>query len=405
MPVIEEHMKGEPQQAAGVHMADKRDYYEVLGLQKGASEDEIKKAYRKMARENHPDLHPDKVEECEEKMKEINEAYAVLSDPEKRQQYDQFGHEGMNGGGFGDFSSYSGDMSDIFNDLFGGIFGGGASFGGGGRSNANAPRRGRDINYGIRISFMEACTGKQHELTISHLENCTACGGSGAEPGTSPQACPDCQGRGQIRVTQQTMLGMMSSTKPCPHCGGKGTIIASPCQKCRGAGRIKTQKRVTINVPAGIDDGQVLRVSGEGDSGINGGPSGNLNVSVSVGKHSLFERKGFDVYCEIPITFAQAVLGDEITVPTIDGNVRFSIPEGTQNGVQHRLRGKGIKYLQQDKRGDQYVKLSIEVPKNLGKKQKDLLKAFDATLSDTNYQKRKGFFDKLKEFLQGGETK
>ncbi len=385
-------------------MADKRDYYEVLGLQKGASEDEIKKAYRKMARENHPDLHPDKVDECEEKMKEINEAYSVLSDPEKRQRYDQFGHDGMDGaggfpgGGFDGFSGGYGDMGDIFDSLFGNIFGGGGSSR---ASAANAPRRGRDINYGINISFMEACQGKTQELNIAHQETCAACSGTGAEPGTSPEICPDCRGKGSVRVTQQTPLGAMSTTRPCPHCSGKGTVIKSPCQKCRGVGRVKVQKRVSITVPAGIDNGQTLRISGEGDCGVNGGPAGNLNVSVTVRPHPLFTREGFDVHCEIPITYAQAVMGDEITVPTIDGNVKFAIPEGTQNGAKHRLKGKGIKYLQQDRRGDQYVKLYIEVPKNLSKKQKDLLNAFETSLSEKNYAKRQGFFDKLKDLFKG----
>lgn len=383
-------------------MADKRDYYEVLGVQKTASEEDIKKAYRKMARDNHPDLHPDKVEECEEKMKEINEAYSVLSDPEKRQRYDQFGHEGMEEG-FGGFGGgfpggYSADVGDIFDSLFSGIFGGG---GGAARSNAaNAPRKGRDINYSINISFMEACQGKTQELNITHQERCSACNGTGAEPGTSTEVCPDCRGRGSVKMTQQTPIGAISSTRPCPHCSGKGTVIKTPCQKCHGAGRLKVQKRVNITVPAGIDDGQVLRVSGEGDSGINGGPAGNLNVSVGVRPHPLFTREGYDVHCEIPITYAQAVMGDEITVPTIDGNVKFSIPEGTQNGAKHRLKGKGIKYLQQDRRGDQFVKLYIEVPKNLSKKQKDLLKSFEDSLTEKNYAKRAGFFDKLKDLFK-----
>lgn len=383
-------------------MADKRDYYDVLGIQKGASEDEIKKAYRKMARENHPDLHPDKVEECEERMKEINEAYSVLSDPEKRQRYDQFGHDGVNGDTFSGFGGgfpggYSSDMGDFFGDILGSFFGGG-----GVRSNsANAPRKGRDINYSVNISFMEACTGKTQEINISHQERCTACGGTGSEPGTSTEPCPDCRGRGSIKVTQQTPFGAISSTRPCPHCSGKGTVIKNPCNKCRGVGRSKVQKRVNITIPAGIDDGQILRVSGEGDCGINGGPAGNLNVSVTVRPHPIFTREGYDVHCEIPITYAQAVMGDEITVPTIDGNVRFPIPEGTQNGAKHRLKGKGIKYLQQDRRGDQYVKLYIEVPKNLSKKQKDLLQEFENSMTEKNYAKRKSFFDKLKDLFQG----
>lgn len=379
-------------------MADKRDYYEVLGLQKGASEDEIKKAYRTMARKYHPDLHPDNVEECEEKMKELNEAYAVLSDAEKRQRYDQFGHAGMEGGmdGFpGGFAS--GDMGDIFENLFSGIFGGGM---GGTRTNAaNAPRRGKDINTSIDITFMEACMGKKQELSVTHMEKCSLCGGTGSDGGSAVEVCPDCHGRGSIKVTQQTMLGAFSSSKPCPHCGGKGNIIKNPCQKCHGVGRNRVQKRVTITVPAGVDDGRILRVSGEGDCGVNGGPPGNLNVSISIRPHPIFTREGYDIHCDVPITYAQAVLGDEITVPTIDGNVKFNIPEGTQNGARTRLRGKGVKFLQREGRGDQYVKVNIEVPKNLSKKQKELLREFEESLTEKNYAKRHSFLDKLKELF------
>jgi len=388
-------------------MAEKRDYYEVLGIQKGATDDEIKKAYRKMARENHPDLHPDKASECEEKMKEINEAYAVLSDPEKRQRYDQFGHGGLDGGmggmdGFSGFSSYSGDMSDIINDMFGNIFGGG--FGGGSTfrssgSTASAPRRGRDITTSINISFMDACKGTAQELNIAHQEKCTSCNGSGAEAGSKPETCPNCQGRGTVRVTQQTFLGTMSSTNPCPNCNGKGTIIKNPCTKCKGMGRVRVQKRVTLNIPAGVDNGNTLRIAGEGDCGINGGPAGNLNVEVNVRPHPIFKRNGFDVECDVPITFAQAVLGDTIEVPTIDGSVKLSVSEGTQSGTKQRLKGKGIKRLQREGRGDQYVNLKVEVPKNLTKKQKDLLKAFEDSLESKNYSKKNSFMHKLKELF------
>ncbi len=389
-------------------MAEKRDYYEVLGIQKGATDDEIKKAYRKMARENHPDLHPDKASECEEKMKEINEAYAVLSDPEKRQRYDQFGHGGLDGGmgGMDGFSGFTGSYSgDIFNDILGSMFGGG--FGGGfggstfrsGGSTANAPRRGRDISTSINISFMDACKGTAQELNIAHQEKCTSCNGSGAEAGSKPETCPNCQGRGTVRVTQQTFLGTMSSTNPCPNCNGKGTIIKNPCTKCKGMGRVRVQKRVTLNIPAGVDNGQVLRVPGEGDCGINGGPAGNLNVEVNVRPHPIFKRNGFDVECDVPITFAQAVLGDTIEVPTIDGSVKLTVAEGTQSGTKQRLKGKGIKRLQREGRGDQYVNLKVEVPKNLTKKQKDLLKAFEDSLEEKNYSKKKSFKDKLKELF------
>lgn len=383
-------------------MAEKRDYYEVLGIQKGATEDEIKKAYRKMAREYHPDLHPDKAEECEEKMKEINEAYAVLSDAEKRQKYDQFGHSGLDGGmdGFGGFTgSYGGDMSDIFESVFGGIFGGGGGSFRSSGSAANAPRRGRDIRTSVNISFMDACKGTTQELNIAHQEKCTACGGSGAEPGSTPETCPNCQGRGTIRVTQQTFLGTMSSTNPCPNCNGKGTIIKNPCNQCKGLGRVRVQKKVSLNIPAGIDDGQVLRVSGEGDCGTNGGSAGNLNVEVNVRPHPIFKRNGYDVECDVMITFAQAVLGDTIEVPTIDGNVKLSVAEGTQSGTKQRLKGKGIKRLQREGRGDQYVTLKVEVPKSLTKKQEELLRAFEDSLEEKNYPKKKSFKDKLKDLF------
>jgi len=387
-------------------MAEKRDYYEVLGIQKGASEDEIKKAYRKMARENHPDLHPENAEECEEKMKEINEAYAVLSDPEKRQRYDQFGHGGLDGGmggmdGFSGFTgSYGGDMSDILESMFSGIFGGGSGFrSSAGGSTANAPRRGKDINTSVNISFMEACTGVAKDITVKHMEKCTSCNGTGAEPGSSPEVCSHCQGRGVVKVTQQSMLGTISSTRPCPYCEGKGSIIRNKCSKCRGEGRLRMPKTVSIKIPAGIDENQTLRVSGEGDSGINGGPPGNLNVGITIRPHPIFTRSGCDVNCEIPITFAQAVLGDEIEVPTIDGNVKLTVPEGTQSGTKHRLKGKGIQRLQREGRGDQYVKLNIEVPKNLTKKQKEMLKAFEDSLEEKNYAKKKSFKDKLKELF------
>ena len=377
-------------------MADKRDYYDVLGIQKGASDDEIKKAFKKKAREFHPDLHPDDPS-CENKFKEVNEAYEVLSDPEKRSRYDQFGHDGVDaafGNGFGGF----GDMGDILENIFGG-FGGGFGFGGGGRSSANAPKRGQDINEAIVIDFMEACSGKKHELKINRMAQCDSCNGTGASSGTSAEVCPDCQGRGSVKTTQRTPFGAISSTKPCPHCGGKGKIIKNPCQKCRGIGRARTSKTVSFDIPAGIADGQTIRLSGQGDCGANGGPSGNLNITISVRPHQLFTRDGYDIHCEIPVTFTQAVLGDEITVPTIDGNVKYNISEGTQTGTVFRLKGKGVKKLNRTERGHQYVKITVEVPKNLSKKQKELLKNFETSLSEKNYAKRPSFFEKLKGIL------
>ena len=380
-------------------MAYKRDYYEVLGIQKGATEDEIKKAFKKKAREFHPDLHQDDPS-CEEKFKEVNEAYEVLSDPEKKQRYDQFGHAGVDpsyGGAGGDMGGFGGfgDVGDILEGIFGGgIFGGGSK-----ASSANAPKRGSDINVSVVISFMEACRGKKQELKVNRMAVCDACRGSGTDGGTSAEICPDCQGRGSVKSTQRTPFGMISSTKPCPHCGGKGKIIKNPCTKCRGVGRVRTAKTVSFDIPEGIADGQTIRLSGQGDCGINGGPSGNLNVTISVKGHPLFTREGYDIHCEIPVTYTQAVLGDEITVPTIDGNVKYTIGEGTQTGTVFRLKGKGVKKLDRADRGNQYVKINVEVPKNLTKKQKDLLKAFENSLNEKNYAKRQSFFEKLKEKL------
>lgn len=383
-------------------MADKRDYYEVLGLQKGASADEIKKSYRSLARKYHPDLHPDD-KDCAEKFKEVNEAYEVLSDPSKKERYDQFGHAGVDpnyggggfGGGAGGFNPF-GDMGDIFDNLFGGSFGG---FGGSRTSRANAPRRGQDIDIAVTISFMEACFGVKHEVKVNRLEKCTDCGGSGAASGSSPQTCPECNGVGQVKVGQRTPFGVISSQKTCPKCSGKGKIVTNPCTKCNGNGRIRTSKNLSIDIPAGIDNGQMLRVGGQGDAGINGGPNGNVNVNVHVKSHPIFERDEFDIHCEIPITYTQAVMGDELIVPTIDGDVKYSIGEGTQTGTVFRLRGKGVKKLQRSDRGDQYVKVVVEVPKNLDKNQKELLKAFEASLNEKNYEKKTSFFDKIKKMI------
>ncbi|MBQ9955967.1 MAG: molecular chaperone DnaJ [Ruminococcus sp.] len=376
---------------------NKRDYYEVLGIQKGATEDEIKKAFKKKAREFHPDLHPDDPSFVE-KFQEVNEANEVLSDPDKRARYDQYGHAGLDpNSGMGDMGGFGGfgDMGDILENIFGGFgFGGGAS-----RSTANAPRRGADISESILISFMDACTGKKHELKINRMATCDACRGSGADSGTSAEICPDCQGRGSVKTTQRTPFGAISSTKPCPHCGGKGKIIKNPCNKCRGAGRVRAGKTVSFDIPAGIADGQTIRLAGQGDSGTNGGPSGDLNVTVSVKNHPLFTRDGYDIHCDIPVTYAQAVLGDEITVPTIDGHVKYTIGEGTQTGTVFRLKGKGVQKLNRTDRGNQYVKINVEIPKNLSKKQKELLKQFESSLGEKNYAKRQSFFEKLKEKL------
>lgn len=385
-------------------MAEKRDYYEVLGISRNASEDEIKKAYRSMAKKYHPDLNPgDKT--AEEKFKEVNEAYEVLSDATKKARYDQFGHAGVDpsygGGGYaggttGGFGGF-GDMSDIFEGIFGG-FGG---FGGTSRrSNQNAPRRGRDIQKNITIDFMEACKGCTKDVKIERMETCDECSGKGTANGQSPEVCPECHGTGSVNVTQRTPFGMISSAKTCTRCGGKGKVINNPCAKCHGEGRTRITKTVTVNIPAGIDNGQTLQSGGEGDRGANGGPSGDLLLNVTIRPDLIFERDGFDIHCEIPITYTQATLGDEITVPTIDGKVKYNISEGTQTGTIFRLKGKGVQKLHRSDRGDQYVHVYVEVPKNLNKKQKDALKEFENTLNDKNYQKRQSFFDKLKDKFQ-----
>ena len=377
-------------------MAEKRDYYDVLGLQKGASEDEIKKAFRKKARENHPDLHPDDPSYVE-KFQEINEANEVLSDPEKRARYDQFGHAGVDpnyggaGGGFSDMGGF-GDMGDILESIFGG-FGG---FTSGSRSNPNAPRRGADIQTTVTLNFMDACMGVRQDVKVNRMAVCDACRGTGADAGTTAEICPDCQGRGTIKTSQRTPFGAISSTKPCPHCGGKGKVIKNPCAKCRGIGRLKVQKSVSVDFQPGVNNGVVLRAAGQGDCGINGGPSGDLLININVRNHPLFTREGYDIHCDIPITYKDAVLGAEITVPTIDGDVCYNISEGTQNGTVFRLKGKGVKKGNRQERGNQYVKVYVEVPKNLTKKQKDLLNAFEASLTDKNYAKRQSFFEKIK---------
>lgn len=384
-------------------MSDKKDYYEVLGVEKSASEDALKKAYRKAAKECHPDLHPgDKAAEA--RFKEINEAYEVLSDKEKRARYDQFGHAGVdpnfgagNGGAYGSGFGGFGDFGDL-GDIFGSIFGGG--FGGGRTANASGPRRGSDTQTNVTISFEEAAKGCTKTIKVTRIEQCSDCGGSGAAKGSSPQTCAACHGSGRVTVTQRTPFGAMQTQKPCEKCGGTGKIITNPCRSCDGKGRVRRTTEQTIDIPAGIDDGQIMNVRGGGNAGANGGPAGDLRINVSVRPHAVFEREGFDVYCEVPVTFAQAALGAEITVPTLDGKVTFTLREGTQPGESVKLRGKGIQRLNYSGRGDQYVKIVLEVPKNLNAKQKEMIRAFEQTMSDTNYKKRKGFFDKLKDLFE-----
>lgn len=382
-------------------MPEKRDYYEVLGVAKGCSDDELKKAYRQLAKKYHPDLNPgDKTAEAN--FKEVGEAYEVLSDPQKRQRYDQFGHAGVDpnygagaGAAYGTGGFDFGDIGDVFNDFFGGF-----GFGGSTRTrDPNAPIRGNNVSINLGLSFMEAVKGAKREISVPHLESCEACGGSGAKAGSKPETCSECGGAGQVRVSQRTPLGVIQTVKPCPKCSGKGRIITQPCTECRGMGRVKHTKKLEVSVPAGIDDGQTFVLRGQGDAGLNGGPAGDVNITVSVRPDPIFERDGFDIWCDIPLTFTQAALGDEIVVPTVDGKVSYNVPDGTQPGTVFRLRNKGVPYVGGRGRGDQYVRVNIEVPKNLSNKQKEALRSFDKLTGERNYEKRKGFFDKVKEKL------
>ena len=367
-------------------MADKRDYYEVLGLKKGASEDEIKKAYRRLAKENHPDMNPgDKGAEA--RFKEIGEAYEVLSDPEKRSRYDQFGFAGVDpnygagapgGGGFGGGFSGFGDF-DI-GDIFDSFFGGGTR--GGSARSTNSPMRGENVRTQAQLTFEEAAFGCSKEIPVSRIEDCPDCGGSGCEKGTTPEVCKRCSGTGTVRSQVRTAFGVMSSQSACPECSGTGKIIHSPCPKCRGKGAVRKNTTAKVEFPAGIDDGQTLSVHGLGHRGLNGGPAGDLLVTVSVLPHSQFEREGFDVYYDMPITITQAALGDSVEVPTLDGKVKYTIPDGTQTGTVFRLRGKGIPRLNSSGRGDQFVKVTVQTPMNLTGEQKELLRKLGETFGE-----------------------
>ena len=388
-------------------MAEKRDYYEVLGIGKNATDAEIKSAYRKLAKKYHPDLNPGN-KEAEEKFKEVNEANDVLSDPQKRQRYDQFGFAGVdpnyaaaNGGGAGGFGGGFGgvDLGDIFGDIFGGGFGGGFSGFGGGSSTrtANAPRKGHDIQASVILTFEEAAHGCSKKITINRQDTCPDCGGTGAAKGTSPETCPDCGGRGYVVTQQRTPFGVMQSQQPCSHCGGRGTIIRNPCKTCRGTGKTAARKSLEINIPAGIDDDQNIALRGQGDAGSNGGPAGDVIVHVTVKADPMFERDGYDVTIHVPITFSQAVLGDDVEVPTVDGRIVQHIPEGTQSGTKFRLRGQRIQYLNGRGRGDQYVIVDVEIPKKVTRAQREALKAFEDSMKEDNYEKRKGFFKNLRD--------
>ncbi len=379
-------------------MADKRDYYEVLGVEKGASDADIKKAYRRLAKKHHPDVNSgDKV--AETKFKEANEAYEVLGDAQKRAKYDQYGHAGVdpngfggfNGGGFGDFDF--GGIGDIFETFFGGT-----GFGRSGKSK-NGPQKGADLKYAMEIAFEEAAFGVEKEISINRMENCSTCKGTGSKPGTSASSCKQCNGSGQIQYKQSTPFGQFVNVKTCDVCRGEGKITSNPCTACNGKGKVRNTVKVKINIPAGIDDGQTISLRGEGESGVKGGPAGDLYITIRVKQHTIFQRQGNDIICDIPITFVQAALGVEMEVPTLDGKVKYSVPEGTQTGSIFRLKGKGVPFIRGNGRGDQYVKVSVEVPKKLNEKQKTILREFAELSGDEYHEQRKSFFNKMKDAL------
>ena len=378
-------------------MAEQRDLYEVLGLQKGASDDEIKKAYRKLAKKYHPDLNPgDK--EAEKKMKEVNGAYEVLSDAEKKARYDQYGFAGIDpnyaggagGGGFGGFQDF--DLGDIFGSMFGGGFGGQ-------QTRHNGPRKGENLRITLQLTFEEAVFGCEKSVSVTRNESCKDCGGTGAKKGTSPETCPVCRGSGQVQSTQRTPFGVFSSSSPCQNCKGTGKIIKEPCPSCKGEGRVRKTRTIRVKIPAGIDDGQTISLRGEGNGGAQGGPAGDLYVTVYVKEHKMFKRDGQDIILEMPISFAQAALGATLTVPTVDGKVQYDLPEGTQTGTVFRLRGSGVPSVNGRGRGDQYVKVNVEIPRNLNHEQKELLRKFDEATGDSCYSERGGFFKKMKDLF------
>ncbi len=356
----------------------KRDYYEVLGISKGASDDEIKKAYRGLAKKYHPDANPGDAN-AEKMFKEASEAYAVLSDADKRRQYDQFGHAAFEGGagGAGGFDFSGMDMGDIFGDIFGDLFGGGRSQ----RAN-NGPMKGANLRTSVRVTFEEACFGVEKELELNLKDECSTCHGTGAKPGTSPETCSKCGGKGQVVFTQQSLFGMVRNVQACPDCRGTGKIIKEKCPDCYGSGFVSSRKKIQVSIPAGIDNGQSVRIREKGEPGTNGGPRGDLLVEVVVSRHPILQRQDYDIFSTAPITFAQAALGGEVRITTVDGDVMYTVKPGTQTDTKIRLRGKGVPTLRNKAvRGDHYVTLVVQVPTNLTREQKDLLKAFDQSVS------------------------
>lgn len=381
-------------------MAEKRDYYEVLGVDRNATEDEIKKAYRQTAKKYHPDLHPgDK--QAEEKFKEANEAYEVLSDAEKKARYDQFGHAGVDpnyGAGQGGYSAGFGGMDFDLGDIFSSFFGGGF---GGGRSNPNAPQRGSDTQASVTISFEEAAKGCKRTVETMKIDVCDECHGSGCAAGTSAKTCPDCHGSGHVTAQQRTPFGVIQTQKTCSRCNGRGTVIDNPCKKCHGAGRVRKPSSIEISIPAGIDDRQVINARGQGNKGVNGGPAGDLRVIVNVRPHPIFEREGYNVWVEMHISYPEAVLGCELEVPTIDGKVKYNVPAGTQSGDVFKLRNKGIQTLNNRGRGDELVRVIVDIPKKVTEKQKQLILELSKELGTNGTRlgedDKKGFFGKKKK--------
>lgn len=392
-------------------MADKRDYYEVLGVDRGADDATLKKAYRKLAKKYHPDMNPgDK--DAEQKFKEATEAYGILSDPEKRKAYDQFGHAAFeNGGaggaggfgGFGGFDFNGGDMGDIFGDIFGDLFGGGRS-----RRTNNGPMKGANLRAVVHITFQEAVFGCEKELELTLKDTCKTCNGTGAKPGTSPETCSKCNGTGQVVYTQQSMFGMVRNVQTCPECNGTGKVIKEKCTDCRGTGFTSSRKKIQVSIPAGIDDGQSIRIREKGEPGTNGGPRGDLLVEIQVARHPIFQRQDMNIFSTAPITYAQAALGGTIRINTVDGDVEYEVKPGTQTDTKIRLKGKGVPSLRnKNVRGDHYVTLVVQVPTKLSESAKEALRAFDAACGNrpaaakgTEKEKKKSFMDKLKETFE-----
>ncbi len=376
----------------------KRDYYEVLGVSKTATDEELKKAYRKLAKQYHPDANPDNKETAEVKFKEVNEAYEVLSDKQKRAMYDQFGHSGPNGysndfSGFSGFDGFSGSgfggVDFDINDIFSSFFGGGASR----NARQNGPMRGRDIKTRVDVTFEEAAFGTTKEIVIDRNETCDVCHGSGSKPGTSPETCKVCNGSGQVKTTKNTILGTFSSVTTCDHCAGTGKVIANPCTSCKGRGTVRKQRKIKVKIPEGIDNGQIISLRGEGEPGLRGGPAGDLYITVGVKSHSIFTRKGNSIFCDVHISFSEAALGAIIDVPTLQGNVEYDLAEGTQTGSIFTLKGKGIKGVNSRNPGDLYFTVIVDVPKKLNKEQREILTQFaKASGEQFDVGKRRRFF-------------